>query len=57
MYFELALKTDHTIKKILSTIVRELDALARKALKDELKLLDQLSCSNKVTSIDFDAAE
>jgi hypothetical protein len=38
-------------------ITKELDALARNAIKDELKLIDPLSYSNKVTPIDFDAIE
>ncbi|CAO3576547.1 unnamed protein product [Absidia cylindrospora] len=56
-YFELALKSDGKLKKIFSMITKELDALARNAIKDELKLIDPLSFSNKVTPIDFDATE
>ncbi|SAM05469.1 hypothetical protein [Absidia glauca] len=57
VYFESAVKADGKFKKILSMITKELDALARNAIKDELKLIDPLSYSNKVTPIDFDAIE
>ncbi|CAO3620072.1 unnamed protein product [Cunninghamella echinulata] len=56
-YFELVLKCDGKIKKLFSMITKELDALARNAIKDELKLIDPLSFSNKVTPIDFESIE
>ncbi|ORX44105.1 hypothetical protein DM01DRAFT_1340519, partial [Hesseltinella vesiculosa] len=53
-YFELVLKCDSKFKKIFAMLSKELDLLARNAIKDELKLIDPLSFSNKMTPIDFD---
>jgi hypothetical protein len=35
-------------------ITKELDALARNAIKEELKLIDPLSSSSKMSPIDID---
>ncbi|KAG0165136.1 hypothetical protein DFQ30_008915 [Apophysomyces sp. BC1015] len=56
-YLELVLKCDGKIKKIVSLITKELDGLARNAIKDELKLIDPLSHSNKISPIDFEGAD
>ncbi|KAF7726771.1 hypothetical protein EC973_008459 [Apophysomyces ossiformis] len=56
-YLELVLKCDGKIKKTISLITKELDGLARNAIKDELKLIDPLSHSNKIAPIDFDGAD
>ncbi|KAI7864328.1 hypothetical protein BDF14DRAFT_1835292 [Spinellus fusiger] len=56
-YLELVLKCDGKFKKIMSLITKELDALARNAIKDELKLIDPLSHSNKMTPIDFEGGD
>ncbi|KAI8065911.1 hypothetical protein BC940DRAFT_275514 [Gongronella butleri] len=53
-YFELVLKCDGKFKKLFAMMTKELDMLARNAIKDELKLIDPLSFSNKMTPIDFD---
>ncbi|CAO0796183.1 unnamed protein product [Mucor circinelloides] len=49
-YFELVLKCDGKFKKIVTMITKELDLLARNAIKDELKLIDPLCCLAKVSS-------
>ncbi|OAD66277.1 hypothetical protein PHYBLDRAFT_175332 [Phycomyces blakesleeanus NRRL 1555(-)] len=56
-YFELVLKCDAKFKKIVSLVTKELDALARNAIKEELKLIDPLSHSNKIPPIDFEGTE
>ncbi|KAI8368184.1 uncharacterized protein BYT42DRAFT_121021 [Radiomyces spectabilis] len=56
-YFELVLKCDAKVKKIMSVVTKELDTIARNAIKEELKLIDPLSHSNKVSPIDFEGAE
>lgn len=42
------------LQKIVSMITKELDALARNAIKEELKLIDPLSSSSKMSPIDID---
>ncbi|KAL9544894.1 hypothetical protein MBANPS3_007398 [Mucor bainieri] len=49
-YFELVLKCDGKFKKIVTMITKELDLLARNAIKDELKLIDPLCSQAKVSS-------
>ncbi|RCI04497.1 hypothetical protein CU098_008823 [Rhizopus stolonifer] len=56
-YFELVLKCDAKFKKIVTTITKELDVLARNAIKDELKLIDPLSHLSKISSIELDSAD
>ncbi|KAL1930497.1 hypothetical protein VTP01DRAFT_10659 [Rhizomucor pusillus] len=56
-YFELVLKCDGKLKKIFSSITKELDGLARNAIKEELKLIDPLSNSNRIPPIDFEGAD
>ncbi|KAI8976778.1 hypothetical protein BDB01DRAFT_844402 [Pilobolus umbonatus] len=41
-YFELVLKCDGKFKKIVNMVTKELDSLARNAIKEELKLIDPL---------------
>lgn len=55
-YFELVLKCDGKFKKIVNMVTKELDLLARNAIKEELKLIDPLCHSaSKISSpIDFD---
>ncbi|CEP13146.1 hypothetical protein [Parasitella parasitica] len=49
-YFELVLKCDGKVKKIVTMITKELDLLARNAIKEELKLIDPLSFMAKISS-------
>ncbi|KAJ8659971.1 hypothetical protein O0I10_004197 [Lichtheimia ornata] len=56
-YFELVLKCDSKLKKIFALVTKELDGLARNAIKDELKLIDPLSQSNRIPPIDFEGAD
>ncbi|ORZ02683.1 hypothetical protein BCR43DRAFT_481986 [Syncephalastrum racemosum] len=56
-YFELVLKCDGKLKKIFSQITKELDGLARDAIKEELMIIDPLSQSNKISPIDFETVE
>ncbi|KAI9287362.1 hypothetical protein BC943DRAFT_358616 [Umbelopsis sp. AD052] len=53
-FCEQVLKCDSKLKKIVSMITKELDALARNAIKEELKLIDPLSSSSKMSPIDID---
>ncbi|KAI9492736.1 hypothetical protein BDB00DRAFT_765032 [Zychaea mexicana] len=56
-YFELVLKCDSKFKKIFTLVTKELDAVARNAIKEELKLIDPLSNSNRIPPIDFEGAD
>ncbi|KAI7890487.1 uncharacterized protein EV154DRAFT_248746 [Mucor mucedo] len=55
-YFELVLKCDGKFKKIVTMVTKELDLLARHAIKEELKVIDPLChLSGKASSpIEFD---
>ncbi|KAI9315516.1 hypothetical protein BX666DRAFT_1827562, partial [Dichotomocladium elegans] len=53
-YFELVLKCDSKVKKIFAMVTKELDGLARNAIKDELKLIDPLSQSTRTPPIEFE---
>ncbi|CAO3657963.1 unnamed protein product [Umbelopsis vinacea] len=53
-FCEQVLKCDSKLKKIVSMITKELDTLARNAIKEELKLIDPLSTSSKLSPIDID---
>ncbi|GAA5816431.1 hypothetical protein MFLAVUS_009960 [Mucor flavus] len=55
-YFELVLKCDGKFKKIVTMVTKELDLLARHAIKEELKLIDPMcQFTAKVSSpIEFD---
>ncbi|KAI9254474.1 hypothetical protein BDA99DRAFT_518500 [Phascolomyces articulosus] len=55
-YFELVLKCDSKLKKIFTLVTKELDSVARNAIKEELKLIDPLSNSNRIP-IDFEGAD
>ncbi|KAG2220602.1 hypothetical protein INT45_002624 [Circinella minor] len=56
-YFELVLKCDNKLKKIFTLVTKELDTVARNAIKEELKLIDPLSNSNRIPPIDFEGAD
>jgi hypothetical protein len=45
---------NRTFQKIVSMITKELDTLARNAIKEELKLIDPLSSLGKISPIDID---
>ncbi|KAG2176260.1 hypothetical protein INT43_005494 [Umbelopsis isabellina] len=53
-FCEQVLKCDAKLKKIVSMITKELDTLARNAIKEELKLIDPLSSLGKMSPIDID---
>ncbi|KAG1455674.1 hypothetical protein G6F46_007686 [Rhizopus delemar] len=42
-FFELVLKCDGKFKKIVSMVTKELDQMARDAIKDELRMIDPIS--------------
>ncbi|KAI9470522.1 MAG: hypothetical protein EXX96DRAFT_584628 [Benjaminiella poitrasii] len=48
-YFELVLKCDGKFKKIVAMVTKELDVLAREAIKDELNLIDPLVHQSEYT--------
>ncbi|RCI02988.1 hypothetical protein CU098_009082 [Rhizopus stolonifer] len=54
-FFELVLKCDGKFKKIVSMVTKELDQLARDAIKEELRMIDPISLSTKNNyPIEFD---
>ncbi|KAI9280434.1 hypothetical protein BY458DRAFT_500676 [Sporodiniella umbellata] len=54
-FFELVIKCDAKFKKIVSMITKELDQLARDAIKEELRMIDPISQSTKNNfPIEFD---
>ncbi|CEI99106.1 hypothetical protein G6F70_008545 [Rhizopus microsporus] len=54
-FFELVLKCDGKFKKIVSMVTKELDIIAREAIKDELRMIDPFSQATQSSfPIEFD---
>ncbi|KAI8389425.1 hypothetical protein BD560DRAFT_381580 [Blakeslea trispora] len=57
-FFDMVLKCDAKFKKIVTMITKELDVLARSAIKEELRLIDPLCHFSKMSStIELDSAD